>query len=277
MQALRNKTKSTEILKHLILWTVIIFAFAPLYLMLNISLKDNQQFARNPWLPEAPYHWSNYTRAWNHLGPSIFNTTFVAITTVFIMISLSVIGGFFFARYKMPGSNFLFFFFLLLLMYPGVANMVPTFKMITKIGLYNSHWALILLGIAGGQAMAIYILKNFIEDIPKDLFDAASIDGCSPLQQIRHVVVPLSMPIIGTLFVLRIIEQWNRFVGPLIMIRDKHKQLLSVALLHMEGQYTKQWGELMAGYTIAAIPLIILFFFGMRVFIRGLSEGALKS
>ena len=177
MGRLKRKAIRKEILKHSILWTTILFAFAPLYLMLNISLKDNQQFSSNPWLPEAPFHFENYIAAWNMLGFSIFNTTFVALTTVFIMIILAVIGGFFFARYKMPGSNFLFFFFLLLLMYPGVANMVPTFKLITSIGLYNSHWALILLGISGGQAMVIYILKNFIEEIPKDLFEAATIDG----------------------------------------------------------------------------------------------------
>ncbi len=273
----KRKRKVKELIKHIILWMILIAALMPIYLMLNISLKDNQQFARNPWLPEAPYHFENYSKAWDKLKSNIFNSIFVSLTTVVLMLMFSVMGAFFFARYKhVPGANFLFYIFLILMMYPGVANMVPTFKLITSIHLYNSHWALILLGISSGQAFTIFVLKNFIEEIPKDLFDAASIDGCSPLQQIRYVVIPLSMPIIGTLLVLRIINQWNRFVASLIMIRDSHKHLISVALLHMEGEYTKQWGELMAGYTIAALPLVILFFFGMRAFIRGLGEGALK-
>ena len=176
----------------------------------------------------------------------------------------------------MPGSNFLFYVFLILMMYPAVANMVPTFKLISSLGLYNSLWALISLGIAGGQTFNIYVLKNFIEDIPEDLFNSAEIDGCSHINQIRYIVIPLSLSIIGTLSVLSLLFHWNNFIGPLIFIRDNYKQMLSVALLRLEGEYTKVWGELMAGYTIASIPLIITFIFSMGLFIKGLSEGAIK-
>ncbi|MFH1613558.1 MAG: carbohydrate ABC transporter permease [Planctomycetota bacterium] len=206
----------------------------------------------------------------------IFNTTFVAFTSTFLTIAIAVIGAYFFARFKMPGSTLFFFTFIVLMMYPGVANMVPTFKLISSLRLYNSHWALILLGTAGAQAFNIYVLRNFIEEIPQDLFDAADVDGCSMLGQIWNIVVPLSMPIIGTLAVLKIIGEWNNFVAPLILIRDTHKQLIGVTLLYLEGEYTKNWGQLMAGYTIASIPLIVLFIFSMRLFIRGLSEGAIK-
>ena len=244
--------------------------------MLNISLKDNQQFARNPWYPEPPFHWENFIVGWHHIGDKIFNTTFIAFTTTFIAIALAVIGAFFFARYKMPGSKIIFFIFVLLMMYPGVVNMVPTFKLISSLGLYNTHWALIITGVASAQAFTIYVLRNFIEDIPQDLFDAIEIDGGTVLDQIRHVVLPLSMPIIGTLGVLRIIASWNNFVAPLLYLRDSKLQVIAVALLHLEGEYTKNWGELMAGYTIASIPLIIMFIFCMRLFVRGLSAGAIK-
>ncbi len=271
-----EKKKRLEIGKHLFLWLIFLFSFLPLYLMLNISLKNNAQFSRNPWLPELPFHWENFANAWRHIGPTIFNTTFVAITVVFFTLLLALIGAYFFARYKLPGSTAMFYIFLILMMYPAISNMVPTFKLISSMGLYNSYFSLILLGISGGQVFNIYVLKNFIEDIPKDLFDAAEIDGCSPLNQIRHVVIPLTLPILGTLAVLAIIGQWNNFVAPLIFIRDNAKQMLPVALLRLEGEYTKKWGELMAGYTIASIPLIVLFIFSMKLFIKGLSEGGLK-
>ena len=154
--------------------------------------------------------------------------------------------------------------------------MVPVFKLITSMGLYNSHWALILSGIAGAQAFTIYVLRNFIEDIPKDLFDAVEIDGGSVWHQMWHIVIPMSMPIIGTLAILKIIGSWNNFVAPLLYIRDANRQMLSVALLYMDGEYTKQWGELMAGYTIASLPLIVLFLFCMRLFVKGLTAGAVK-
>ena len=267
---------TTEISKHVFLLLILACVFLPLYLMFNISLKDNAQFSRNPWYPEAPFHWENFSYAWHYIAPSIFNTVFVAFTSTLGSVALSLIGAYFFARYKMPGSTFFFYVFLILMMYPGVSNMVPTFKLISSLGLYNSHWALILMGFAGGQGMYIYILKNFIQDIPQDLFDAAEVDGCSMLRQVWNIVVPMSLPILGTLSVLRIIGEWNTFVGPMIFLRDSHKQMIAVALLHLEGEYTKQWGQLMAGYTIASLPLIILFFFCMRLFIKGLGEGAIK-
>jgi len=274
--ARRVRSKLAETCKHLFLWSIFLCTFLPLYLMLNISLKDNSQFARNPWLPEAPFHWANYAVGWSHVGDKIFNTTFIAFTTTGLTLVVALLGAFFFARYKMPGSKFLFFVFMLLMMYPGVANMVPSFKLITSLGLYNSHWALIISGIAGAQAFTIYVLRNFIEEIPQDLFDAVEIDGGSILHQIWHVVVPMSMPIIGTLGILSVIGNWNNFVGPLLYLRDNKLQVIAVALLHLEGEYTKNWGQLMAGYTLASVPLIVMFLFCMRLFVRGLTSGAVK-
>ena len=113
--------------KHLFIIIILLFAFIPLYLMFNISLKDNAQFFENPWLPSLPFHWENYSYAWNFIGGKIFNTTFVAVISTVFSIALSIVGAYFFARFKMPGSNFLFFVFTFLMMYPGVANMVPGF------------------------------------------------------------------------------------------------------------------------------------------------------
>lgn len=274
--ARRVRSKFAETCKHLFLWSIYACTFLPLYLMLTISLKDNQQFARNPWYPEAPFHWENFMIGWLHIGDKIFNTTFIAFTTTFLAIGIAVFGAFFFARYKVPGSKVLFFVFMLLMMYPGVANMVPSFKLMCSLGLYNSHWALIISGIATAQAFTIYVLRNFIEEIPQDLFDAVEIDGGKVIHQIWHIVIPMSMPIIGTLAILRIIGVWNNFVGPLLYLRDSKLQVIAVALLRLEGEYTKNWGELMAGYTIASIPLILMFLFCMRLFVRGLSAGAVK-
>ncbi len=274
--ARKVRSKTAEFTKHLIIIAALFFAFIPFYLMLNISLKDNEQFFQNPWLPSLPFHWENYVYGWNYIGMKIFNTAFVAVTTTVFTIAFAVIGAYFFARFKMPGSKILFLVFTLLMMYPGVANMVPMFKLITSLGLYNSYLALILPGIAGGQAFNIYVLRNFIEDIPQDLFDAIEIDGGSILQQIWHIVVPMSMPIIGTLGILTIIGQWNNFISPLLYIRDDNMQVLSVSLLYLDGEYTKQWGQLMAGYTVASLPLVVMFLFCMKLFVRGLSAGAIK-
>ena len=118
------RSKFAEFMKHLFILLILFFAFVPMYLMVNISLKDNQQFALNPWGITPPFHWENYTFGWHHIGGTIFNTAFVAMTSTFFTIALAIIGAFFFARYKMPGSKFLFGVFIILMMYPSVANMV---------------------------------------------------------------------------------------------------------------------------------------------------------
>ena len=102
--ARRVRNKFTEACKHLFLWSIYACTFLPLYLMLNISLKDNQQFARNPWLPEAPFHWHNFVVGWHHIGDKIFNTAFIAFTATFLALAVGILGAFFFARYKMPWS-----------------------------------------------------------------------------------------------------------------------------------------------------------------------------
>ena len=137
--ARKVRSKTAEFTKHLIIIAALFFAFIPFYLMLNISLKDNEQFFQNPWLPSLPFHWENYVYGWNYIGMKIFNTAFVAVTTTVFTIAFAVIGAYFFARFKMPGSKILFLVFTLLMMYPGVANMVPMFKLITSLGLYNSY------------------------------------------------------------------------------------------------------------------------------------------
>jgi ABC-type glycerol-3-phosphate transport system permease component len=137
-------------------------------------------------------------------------------------------------------------------------------------------WALISVGVAGAQVLNIYVLRNFIEDLPKDLFEAAEMDGAGHWQQMTNVVIPMSGSIIGTLSILAFLGKWNEFLLPLIILRDKELFTLGVGLIYLDGEYVKQWGQIMAAYFIASIPLIVVFMFTMRLFVRGLSAGAVK-
>jgi ABC-type glycerol-3-phosphate transport system permease component len=271
-----HHSRLVELAKHGFLAFILFFAFIGLYLMIVISLKDNQQFARNPFLPTPPFHWHNYVVGWKQIAPYIFNTIFVAVTTTVLTLVMALHGAFFFARYRAPLSRVMFFLFVILMMYPGIANMVPSFILIKELGLYNTYWALIVPAVFSGQVFTIYVLRNFIEDIPQDYFDAAEIDGAGSFRQVWLIVAPLSAPILGTLAILRLLGEWNNFVRPLLYIRDPSRQLIAVGLLRLEGEYTRHWGEMMAGYSIAAVPLVILFLFTMRLFIRGLSAGGIK-
>lgn len=222
------------------------------------------------------YKLSNWGYGLTLIGPYIANTVFVAVTGTVVSLFLSILGAYFFARYKMPFSGLLWGAFMMLMLLPGVANIVPLFTLLKDLSLLNTLWALIIVGIAGGQVFNLFVLRNFIEDLPKDLFEAAEMDGASHFKQIINVVIPMSGPIIGTLAILSFLGKWNDFLLPLVVLRDKELFTLGVGLIYLDGEYVKQWGQIMAAYFIASIPLIIIFLFCMRLFVRGLSAGAVK-
>ena len=264
--------------KHLIIGIILAIELLPLYMMWQISFKDNAGFIQNPWLPANPldWKWANYAFAAKLILPYVANTVFVAVSGTVLSLALALFGAYFFARYKMPFSSLLWSAFMVLMLLPGIANIVPLFSLLKDLSLLNTLYALIVVGIAGGQVFNIFVLRGFIEDIPKDLFEAAEMDGAGHFQQIVNIVVPMSGSILGTLAILAFLGKWNEFLLPLIVLRDKELSTLGVGLIYLDGEYVKQWGQIMAAYFLAAIPLIILFLFTMRLFVKGLSQGAIK-
>ncbi len=264
--------------KHLIIWGFILIELFPLYMMFQVSFKDNASFIQQPWLPLSPteWQWGNWLFAIKLIGPYLANTVFVAVTATFASVSLAILAAYFFARHKMPCSGLIWSAFLILMLLPSVANIVPLFMLLKSMNLLNTLLALIMVGVAGGQVFNIFVLRNFIEDLPKDLFEAAEMDGASHFQQVINVVIPMSGPIIGTLAILSFLGAWNDFLLPLIILRDKELFTLGVGLIYLDGEYVKPWGQIMASYFLASIPLIVIFLFTMRLFVRGLSAGAIK-
>ncbi|MBI4978732.1 MAG: ABC transporter permease subunit [Spirochaetes bacterium] len=263
-------------MKHFTIILVLFFAFIPFYLMMIVSLKNNSQFYGNPLTLEAPFHWENWQTAWTMVGTNVANSIFITGSIVVLAVLLALAAAYFFIRIQMPLQNLFWNAILLLMMLPSIANLVPLFRLLKDMNLLNTFTALICVGTAGALVGSVFILKNFITDIPKDLFEAAEIDGASHLQQMANVVLPLSGPIIATVGIMRFVHEWNDFLLPLIIMRDNTKLPITVQLLRMSGEYFKLWGPLMAGYALAAIPVILLFIFAMRFFIRGLSEGGTK-
>ncbi len=262
--------------KHVFIWFVLAFAFLPLYLMIIVSVKDNQQFYLAPAALTQPMHFDNWRTAWDSVTPTVANSLFISTSSTLLTLIFALCGAYFFARLRVPLSNFLWNAILLLMMMPAIANLVPLFILLRDMDLLNTLSALIIVGASGGQIFGIFMLRNFVADIPQDLFEAAEIDGANHFQQVRHVVLPLSGPILGTIGVMHFIGAWNDFVLPLIVMRDHARLPVMVQLLRMAGEYIKLWGPLMAGYAIASIPIIILFIFAQRLFIKGMTEGAVK-
>lgn len=264
--------------KHAFIVAVLLIELLPLYMMAQISLKDNATFIQNPWLPSAPstWRWDNFAYAAKLVLPYVANTFFVAAVGTAATLFLALCAAYFFGRRRLPGANLLWGAFIVLMLMPGIANLVPLFMLLRDLSLLNTLYALIVVGVAGGQVFNLFVLRGFIEDLPKDLFEAAEIDGAGHFQQMIHIVVPMSGSILGTLSILAFLNKWNEFLLPLVILRDRELYTLGVGLIYLDGEYVKQWGQIMAAYFLAALPLIVLFLFTMRLFVRGLSQGAIK-
>jgi len=268
--------RTHEVSKHFLICFVLLFAFFPLYVMLVISLKDNNQFLASPFGLSFPLRWENWVIGWNLVNSYIANSILVAVLGVTGALVTALLSAYVFARYEFPGKTILWYLLLGLLFMPGIMNLVPLFILMRNLNLLNSLLGLATLYAVGGQVFCVFVLRNFIEDIPEDLFEAAEVDGAGAFQQVFRIVVPMSGSILGTLAILQFLGAWNNFIQPLIFISDEYKQLLPVGLMRLDGQYVKQWGEMMAGFSIAAIPLVLIFIFTMRLFVKGLTAGAIK-
>ena len=266
----------SEFAKHAVLLLVCFFVFAPFYVMLIVSFKTDGQFAQEPWSLTFPIQWANYARAWHSVSPYIANSLIISTTVTVGALLCASLAAFAFAKYRFPGRQLLFFTIIALMMIPGVLNLIPAFVLVSKLRLLNTRWAVIFPAIAGSQAMGIYILRTFFTGIPDDLFDAARIDGAGVWGCYWHVALPMSKPIVGTLAVMIFVGQWNDYLWPLITLFDNHKKTITIGLAYLTGQHSTDWGPLMAGYVLASLPLIVIFLFSMKTFIRGLATGAIK-
>lgn len=267
---------ATEFLKHALILTVLLFALLPLYVMFVTAFKSNHDFFLNPFGLPRHLVWENWTVGWHTVGDLLANTLLIAVAAVLATLGIALPGAYFFARATLPFRNFFWFLFMSLLMMPSIANLLPLYMLLKGMHLLNSIWTISLVICAGAQVGTIFWLRGFVEDIPRDLFEAAEVDGASHFFQMTQIVLPLCAPILGTLAVTGFVGAWNEFMLSLILITDPWRQMLSVGLMQLDSQYVKQYGQLMAAYAIASLPLIALFLFTMKLFVRGLMGGAVK-
>lgn len=265
-----------RLLKHGYIWFILLMALLPLYLMLIVSGKENVQFYAAPATVTLPFHWENWSAAARLVMPTVANSIFISGFATIITLVLALLAAYFFARLRLPAHGLLWNALLLLMMLPAIANLVPLFRILHDLNLLNTLTALILVGASGAIVFAVFVLRAFIADIPQDLFEAAEIDGASHWRQLHTVVTPLSGAVLGTIAITVFVNVWNDFVLPLIIMRDQARLPVMVQLIRMAGEYIKYWGPMMAGYSLASIPIVVLFMLSMKLFIRGLTEGAVK-
>ncbi len=208
---------------------------------------------------------------WKNLGWSLY----VAIASTVLTLLFCSMAGYAFALMEFKYKNFLFAWVLGTMLIPSFMNMIPTFMVMDLLGWIDEHRALYLPGAAG--AFGIFLMRQFSSTaIPKELIEAARMDGCGEFAIYWRIVLPLLKPALGTLGLVTFIGSWNNFIGPLIVMRTADNSTLPLALRSLQSPVNTEWGALMTGSAIATIPLIFLFAISSRQLIAGLTAGAVK-
>lgn len=208
---------------------------------------------------------------WRNLAWSLY----VALASTFLTLLFCSMAGYAFALFEFRWKNALFALVMGTMLLPSFMNMIPTFMIMDILGWIDQPRALYIPGAA--SAFGIFLMRQFVTtSIPKDLVEAARMDGCSEIGIYTRIVLPLLKPALGTLGLITFIASWNNFIGPLIVMRSPEMYTLPLALRSLQSPVDTEWGALMAGSAIATIPLIVLFAVSSRQLISGLTAGAVK-
>lgn len=268
--------------KGLIYSVIAVYLFitlAPLLWVLSTSFKPNQEAISFPpkFLPDKPT-WENYIFVLTDpkLSLSLLNSLLVSVGSTVLSVTVSALAGFAFARYDFKGKNLIMSIILGLFMIPVVINIIPLYIMLANIGLLNSLGALVMTFQILIIPLNIFLLKNYFESLPRELEEAALIDGCSRLGSLVRITIPLSLPGFLIAAILSFRFSWNEFVLPVVLSNKPETMIFQVALYQFISLYRIDWGYLTAGINIALIPVVVLMLIFQKRMIKGLTLGALK-
>lgn len=250
----------------------------PLLWMFSTSLKARQEiFAWPPtWIPEQPI-WGNYAEAFEKypLGRFMLNTfILVAGNTIGELLSVPLI-AYGFARLNFPFKRVLFILMLSTMMIPGQIKLIPLFSIYSQLGLTNTYWPLILPAFFGNPFF-VFLMVQYIRTIPRDLDEAARIDGAGTWTILYRIVLPLCKPVLAVMIVFTFLWVWNDFLQPLIYLSDFNTYPISVGLAFFQGRYSVEWNMFMAATLVSITPVLVLYFFAQRHLIGGIASLGLK-
>lgn len=266
-----------QIVVHLILIIWLLISVIPFLWMLSTSFKGPGEIFLFPpkWIPKNPTL-KNYKDLFQQMnfGRPFLNSIIVSLSTTFLSVLLATMAGYGFAKFNFKNKNVLFLIILGTVMVPGQITMIPVFLLLTKLNLLNTYWGLILPALA--NAFNIFFMRQFISGIPDELIEAAKMDGANEGWIFFKVILPLSKPAMAAITIFTFTGSWNNFLWPLIIATDESMYTLPVAISVLGGQYTENIAMQMAGSVIVILPLIIVFLFTQKYFIKGITFTGLK-
>lgn len=280
-KAHRRKDFAKKLFSYFLLTVGSLTMVGPFLWMVTTSLKDAGavfSFQKNWWEEWIPmsFVWQNYVKAWQVVPFAKFymNSLFVTSAVTFGQVVTSAMAAYAFARLRFPGRERIFFAYLATMMVPGAVTMIPVFILLRHLGWVDTYKALILPGIF--TAYGTFMLRQFFMTLPKDLEDAAKIDGCSYYGIFWRIILPLSKPALATLTTFTFMGSWMNFMWPLIVINTESKFPLPVGLAYFQSLHHTDWTLLMAASVMMILPILLVFIFNQRFFVEGIKLTGIK-
>ncbi|ANE46555.1 hypothetical protein SY83_10000 [Paenibacillus swuensis] len=273
----KSQHAAERVLMYLVLLATSALIIYPFLLVFVSSLKTTEQFMNDPTGLKFSLSLDNYVVAWKqaNFGQFFMNSIFITGLSV---LGISLLGamGAYGLRSSFRGNKLLLNYLLIGIMIPSQSTIVTLFIFYRKIDLINTYTGLILYYIAHLIPLAIFIYAGFFRSIPKELEEAAYMDGCTELGTFWKIILPISRPVISTVIILTGLSVWNDFLMPMVLLTDSAKQTLPSGLLRLKGEFSVDWPRFFAAMVMIMIPIIVVFAFLQRQFIKGLTSGAVK-
>jgi multiple sugar transport system permease protein len=270
-----------NLLARLVLYLVLIligaFFVLPIAWMFSTAFKPFVETLQPTWIPQEPT-FENFTNIFN--DPSIpvlrwfMNSVGVALAFTALVVVIDALAAYAYARMEFVGRNLLFGLLLATLVMPGIMFLVPNYLTVVRLGWLNTYQGVIAPGLSG--VFGVFFLRQFFQSIPKELEEAAYIDGATVFTTFLRVSLPLAKGAIATLAIITFLTSWNDFLWPLLILNDRTLQTLPVGLATIQGQYSFDYGKLMAGAVVTAVPVLILYIFLQRYIIQNVAMTGLK-
>ena len=266
-----------KLLSHVTLFFFSLLIVYPIIWMVLSSFKSQSDLFTNLWgLPRA-FAWQNYVNAWQtaDLGIALINSLVVSLVTTLLVTILAALAGYAFCAFRFRLSGAILLMFVLTMQAP--VPIIPLYVLLVQLNLTDSYLGLIVPLTATGLPISIFIFWGYFQTLPKEMRDAAVVDGCSEWQAFLRVILPISGPAIASVCILEFIGAWNEYFLPLILVRSPEMRTLPLAIQVFFYTYrTTDWGQVFAALTVGAIPMIIVYLFLQRLFIQGLTSGVVK-
>lgn len=272
-----RKVRDRALLYGLLIF-LLLFALSPLVLAWFTAFKTSSQLLYNPYGPPLPPQLDNLVQAWTvgHFDQFFVNSLIITIGSVIGMVIVSSLGGYALGRMRFLGQRVLLLMFLVGLTIPTTAIIIPLYLTMRGYGLLDTYQGVMIAHVATGLPLFIFIMRAFFRTLPREIDDAARVDGCSEFGVFRHVMLPLAKPGVLTVALLETLWSWNNLLLPLVLLPTDSHRTLPVGLLYYQGRYSVNYPLASAGVLIISVPVIILFFFFQRNFVAGLTGGSVK-